>query len=126
MGHKEQILALWGAIHHQRWETVADFFAPGARILLHNTREQFTPQEFVRLNSEYPGDWTITVERVEELDHLIITVIRTQAGEASLHATSFFQMGEGGRITRLDEYWGDDGPPPDWRIQRHIGAPIRD
>ncbi|NLJ40498.1 MAG: nuclear transport factor 2 family protein, partial [Clostridiales bacterium] len=25
----------------------------------------------------------------------------------------------------LDEYWGDDGPIPQWRKDMHIGKPIR-
>ena len=25
----------------------------------------------------------------------------------------------------LEEYWGDDGPPPRWRQEMGIGRPIR-
>ena len=124
MEYKERALSLWQAIHRQDWDALADFFAPDAQIFWHNTRERFTPGEFVRANSEYPGDWTVTVERAEEWGDLVVTAIQTRAGEASFHAVSFFQMGEDGRIVRLDEYWGGDGPPPRWRIDKQIGTPM--
>lgn len=30
----------------------------------------------------------------------------------------------GGMISRMDEYWGDDGEPPAWRKDMNIGVPI--
>ena len=29
------------------------------------------------------------------------------------------------KITRIDEYWGDDGPAPQWRLDKRISRPIR-
>lgn len=29
-----------------------------------------------------------------------------------------------GEITALDEYWGDDGTAPEWRLEMKIGRPI--
>lgn len=28
------------------------------------------------------------------------------------------------KITSMDEYWADDGNPPQWKIDKHIGTPI--
>jgi hypothetical protein len=42
----------------------------------------------------------------------------------SFHVTSFIEIIEG-KIKTLDEYWGDDGPIPQWRKDMHIGKPIR-
>ncbi len=44
--------------------------------------------------------------------------------ETVCHVTSFFTM-QNDRIKRLDEYWADDGPAPDWRKSMRIGRPIR-
>lgn len=41
----------------------------------------------------------------------------------SVHATSFFEF-RNGKIKVLDEYWGDDGKVPQWRIEKQIGKPI--
>ena len=29
-------------------------------------------------------------------------------------------------IRSIDEYWGDDGPAPAWRLEKHIGTPIHE
>ena len=29
------------------------------------------------------------------------------------------------KIIEVDEYWGDDGPAPQWRMNKHIGRPIK-
>ena len=36
---------------------------------------------------------------------------------------SFYRF-EGGKIARMDEYWGDDGQPPAWRQALRLGRPI--
>jgi hypothetical protein len=28
------------------------------------------------------------------------------------------------KIVSMDEYWADDGNPPQWRMDKHIGTPI--
>lgn len=39
------------------------------------------------------------------------------------HVVSLMKI-QAGKITRLAEYWGEDGPPPAWRRQKQIGRPI--
>ena len=29
-------------------------------------------------------------------------------------------------IASVDEYWGDDGPAPQWRLDKHIGTKIKE
>ena len=57
----------------------------------------------------------------------IITPVHVWAREVpqlSFHVASFFRLREG-KIARLEEYWGDDGPAPGWRQEKQIGTPIR-
>lgn len=115
----------WRAALAQEAETMRQFFQKGAIIRWPNTNEQFTVEEFLRANCEYPGSWAGEVERVEEIGNLIITVVHVYSRDktASCHVTSFIRT-EGDRIISLDEYWGDDGPPPRWRQEKRIGMPI--
>ena len=91
----------------------------------HNTNEQFTVEEFIRANCEYPGQWDGEVERVVEQGGLVITATRVWAagGGPSFHVVSFIQLREE-RIISVDEYWGDDGAPPQWRVEKQIGRAI--
>ena len=107
--------ALWADIGAQRWDALAAYFLPGALIFWHNTDECFTAEEFVRANREYPGNWRIEIERVHALADAAATAVRVYGPDGtSFHAASFFTFRHG-KIVRLDEYWGDDGPGPVWR-----------
>lgn len=126
MNHEQWADSYWKAVADQEENTLRSFFAPEACILWHNTNERFTVEEFLRANCEYPGKWAGEVERAEQTGTLLITAVRvwSQDGTASFHAVSFFHL-EQGLIQRLDEYWGDDGTPPQWRREKKIGRPIR-
>lgn len=102
------------------------YFREDAQINWHNTNEHFTVEEFIRANCEYPGQWDGEIERLERLDELYITVVRVWDREGrSFHVTSFMRLRDG-RIASVDEYWGDDGPAPQWRLDKHIGTKIRE
>lgn len=100
------------------------YFREDAHINWHNTNERFTVEEFIRANCEYPGQWDGEIQRLEQLGTLYITVVRVWDSEGrSFHVTSFMQLRDG-QIASVDEYWGDDGPAPQWRLDKHIGTKI--
>lgn len=117
--------ALWADIGAQRWDALAAYFLPGALIFWHNTDECFTAEEFVRANREYPGNWRIEIERVHALADAAATAVRVYGPDGtSFHAASFFTFRHG-KIVRLDEYWGDDGPAPEWRARWASAGPSK-
>ncbi len=117
--------AFFRAVWTQDAEALAAFFAPGACVDWPCTNEHFTAGEFIRANCEYPGQWEGEIERVEVLGDLTVTAARVYAKDQSLsfHAVSFIRVRDG-KIVSMDEYWGDDGPPPQWRLDKQIGSPI--
>lgn len=116
----------WRAALAQNAEEMRPFFREDAVIRWPNTNEQFRVEEFLRANCEYPGSWTGKIERMERIENLIITVVHVCSRDKSVscHVTSFFQM-QDDKIIMLDEYWGDDGPPPRWRQEMGLGTSIR-
>lgn len=120
------IHAYWQATISQQPEVMRTFFHQDAFVNWHNTNEHFTAEEFIRANCEYPGLWNGEIERVERAADLIVTVVHvySQDGQTSCHATSFIKVRDG-KIASIDEYWGDDGIAPRWRLVKHIGTPIR-
>lgn len=127
MPYQEQILRLWAAIDQQNWADLPAFFAPQAIICWPNTNERFTVAEYVRANSEYPGDWRIAVERLEAVENTLVSVARVTLTKADLcfHAVSFFTFAEE-KIVSLTEYWSEDSAPPAWRTALGIGKTIYD
>ncbi|MDD3214288.1 MAG: nuclear transport factor 2 family protein [Eubacteriales bacterium] len=125
MKYDQLIRAYWRDVAGQNAAALLTYFKTDTQIRWHNTNEQFTVKEFIRANCEYPGEWRGEVERTEQSDDKVITVARvwTADGSASFHVTSFFEFRHG-KIAALDEYWGDDGPAPEWRREKRIGKPI--
>ncbi len=119
------IKTYWKATLMQDAEGMRPYFAPEALIKWHNTNECFTVNEFICANCEYPGQWDGTIERIECIDDLIITVVHVFSLDKTLsfHVTSFIKVANE-KIISIDEYWGDDGTAPQWRLDKHIGRPI--
>lgn len=120
------IQRFWSAVLAQRADEIREYFHPDAYVNWHCTGEHFTVSEFIRANCEYPGDWDGKVERVERRASECITVthVYSRDGKLSFHVVSFIRV-DGGQIASVDEYWGDDGDPPQWRREMHLGSAIK-
>lgn len=116
----------WHAVLCQNAAAIRSYFHPDAWVNWHNTNEHFTVEEFIRANCEYPGDWAGEIEQMIQTDEYVITAVHVHTKDSRLHfhVTSFIHIQED-KITSIDEYWGDDGPAPQWRRDMHIGKPIK-
>lgn len=116
----------WKVALAQDANKMKDYFNENAYINWHNTNEHFTVDEFIRANCEYPDSWDGEVERIEEIGNLIITATHVYAKNKplSFHVVSFIKVTDD-KISSIDEYWGDDGMPPQWRLDKHIGTTIK-
>lgn len=121
-----KLQTFWKAVLAQDADAIREYFAEDAVINWHCTNERFTVEEYLRANCEYPGEWDGEIERIEQAGGLWVTVTRVWPADrsCSFHVTSFLQTA-GGKITALDEYWADDGNPPQWRLEKRIGRAIR-
>ena len=119
------ILGYWQAVLKQDADLMREFFHSNAIINWHNTNECFNVEEFLQANCEYPGQWDGTIERIETKEDLISTVVHVFSTDKKLsfHVTSFIKIKEY-KIASIDEYWGDDGIAPKWRLDKHIGRQI--
>jgi len=126
MEKKALIAAFWQDVAEQNPAGLRRYFSEDALIRWHNTNEQFNLDEYITANCEYPGTWMGDMERILEVDDTVITVVRVHNPEDSIsvHATSFFRFKED-KIAEMDEYWGDDGRVPQWRLDKKIGTKIR-
>lgn len=127
MSKRNYISAFWEAVLAQDEVAMQSYFDENSRIYWHNTNEKFAADEFIKANCQYPGEWEGTVERFVETDDTVITVVKVkQKGmDCAFHVTSFFKLKEN-KINHIDEYWGDDGDAPQWRLELKIGRKIVD
>ncbi|MBQ7117593.1 MAG: nuclear transport factor 2 family protein [Clostridia bacterium] len=114
------------AVLEQNEDEIRKFFHPDAYVNWHCTNERFTVDEYIIANCEYPGEWDGEVERAEEKDDLIISVAKVYPKDRSIsfHAVSFIKIKDD-KIIAMDEYWADDGLPPQWRLDKNIGERIK-
>ena len=118
--------AFWQDVLSQDREHLPFWFQEGAVIRWHCSNEQFTVAEYVRVNCDYPNDWSGEIERVEEAGNTVVLAGRVYPLDRSMsfHVVSFLWL-EDDKIAEMDEYWADDGEAPGWRIEMKIGRPLR-
>lgn len=116
----------WESTLKQRAEEMRKFFHLKAKVRFHNTNEEFTVDEFIEINCEYSGSWDGMIERIEKIGKIQIIVLQVFDREQNLffHVTSFMEIEED-KIVSIDEYWGEDGCPPQWRLDKKIGKRIK-
>ena len=119
------IRQFWSDVLAQRADEIRKYFHADAYVNWHCSNEQFTVEEFIRANCEYPGDWDGEVEKIVTTDDMIITATRVYPRDrsTSFHVTSFIKLKDN-KIACIDEYWADDGEAPKWRQDMGIGRKI--
>jgi ketosteroid isomerase-like protein len=118
-GAQKTVEALWQAFDR------FDFAAAGN--LLHDDFVCEWPQSgeiirgrenFVAVNTHYPGHWHLTIQRiVVQGDHVVteITAREADSGQTA-NAVSFFTV-KHGKIVHVREFWPDPFDAPAWRAQ---------
>ena len=108
----------------QNANALKNYFTPDAIICWHDSNEQFTVDEYIRANCEYPDTWNGTVQRVEKIDNGMVIVTKIFSDESAHLVTAFVQITDG-KISRLDEYYSECNDVPDWRKAMNVGKPIQ-
>ncbi len=110
------IKAFWNAVITQNRDALRAYFSTDAIIWWPCTNEQFTVDRYISVNCDYPGKWEGEIERIEERDPAIILAGRVYPPDRSVsfHVVSVIRL-ENGLIAEMDEYWAEDGEPPEWR-----------
>jgi len=122
---RQTIRAFWKAVLAQKRDELLVYFSHDAVIRWHCSNEQFTVEEYIRANCDYPGKWDGTIERIDKTQTGYVTVLKVFPVDHSAfyHVVSFIAL-KSDLIVSLDEYWADDGSAPEWRRKLKIGVPI--
>jgi ketosteroid isomerase-like protein len=117
---REVVRRLWELFEAREWDQAGELLADDFVADWLQTGERIRGREnYIELNRNYPGDWSITVKRlVEEGDVVASEIVVTEPSTGTFHAAGFFELRDG-KIARATEYWLDPptAPPPAWRSQ---------
>ena len=83
-------------------------------------------EQFVSLNAQFPGKWSINVERLVTTENTVISVAKVTPEDDldTNFVISFFEF-QDRKIIKLDEYWGVYGSPEEWREGTQLGNAFR-
>lgn len=122
------------AIINQQGNRLRSFFKQDATVIWVNTNEEFTVDEYIRANCEYPGEWKGIIEDIQCYSRfddynrvIVIAKVWDNKGIAS-RVVSFIELDdtESEHIQTMTEYWSDIGDPPKWRQALRIGKRYQD
>ena len=113
------------AVLSQEPNKLRKLFQKNAVIEWPCTNEQFSLEEYIRANCEYPDRWDgKIISVIPSYEHtVLITRVWLKDKSASFHCVSIIRMMKN-KIVSLVEYWSDDGSAQQWRKEMKIGKPI--
>ncbi|MFF3000124.1 nuclear transport factor 2 family protein [Streptomyces sp. NPDC057950] len=112
------IEALWDRIQARDWSGVADLVAEDVVVEWPVSAERIVGNKnFVAVNSEYPGGWSIRVLRIVADGSEVVSEVEVPHDEFGVFRVASFWTVQQGRIVRGREYWTSVGadPRPEWR-----------
>lgn len=113
----------WAATVARDWELLGTLLTDDVVYELPQTRERICGREpFLRFNTEYPGDWHATVDRIHGDATGGASLMTFTVGGETMPAVTFFRFDDADRIARITEFWPAPYQPPSGRehlVQRY-------
>ena len=117
MDSKKLAERYWACMGSGQFDQAGTCMTADAHVYFPNTQEVFKGRDaFVAFNEQYPGKWSVRIEKLIVLGDTVVTAVRVDSedGEMGFYAASFFTIRDG-LIKEITEYWGENGEPPRWR-----------
>jgi ketosteroid isomerase-like protein len=114
--HEKIVSRFIEAFDRQDWEAAKRLLTDDFTAYWVTTRERFSKDSFILMNSRYPGRWHLTIQRYESIAEGAVTValVSSQSEDERHYVTSFYRFREG-RISSIEEYWAIEENAPLWR-----------
>lgn len=112
----------WKAVNDAAFDDLERIMKADTNIWLPNTREVFKGVEkYIRFNKTYPGRWYAEIESIYSTSENVITVVHVhdEVNTLSFFVNSIFSFSDD-MISEIKEYWGDNGEPPQWRLDEKL------
>jgi hypothetical protein len=105
---KKIVRRFWRDMDARKWDNIRSYFSKNAGVHWPNTGEHLGAEGLRKINSEYPGNRRIAIEKIIAANNIVISIVKITDDTASFHVASFFTF-KSKKISSLVEYWGEDG-----------------
>lgn len=113
--NKEIVNKLWKFFDKRQFAEVAPLLADDFVCIWPQSKELIRGADnFIALNENYPGEWSINCKRVVDDGVQAVSEVELNYDGQVIYATSFFEFMDG-RITKMTEHWSDPYEAPEWR-----------
>ena len=114
---REAVEGLWRAINARDFNAAGDLLHDDFVCEWPQSRERIRGRaNFIAVNRDYPGDWSITVRRVVASGDEAATEVSIRIDGRTDVAVSFFELRDG-KILRETDYWPEPYDAPEWRAR---------
>jgi hypothetical protein len=108
----ETVLELWRLFGERRYRETMPLLHPGFSATWPVTREILpTPEAFIRVQEEYPGTGTITVDEIVDGGDVVVSFVTLEWANGNYTAISRWRFMPDGRIGSVTEWWPDEAEP---------------
>lgn len=115
--HEDIVSQLWKIFDEREFERVRELLHDDFVCIWPQSKEKIVGADnFIALNANYPGEWSIDVVRLISSGDTVVSEIELTHKHEKVHAVSFFEFADD-KIIKATEYWGDVYEAPDWRRQ---------
>lgn len=112
---KAIVAAFVDRLDRRDWPALAELLDPDVVYEVPQTRERIRGRDrYVTFNAEYPGDWHLEPRVVLGDDRAGGVLFRWTVGDEEAFGIAFFEL-DGGRITRITDFWPEPYEPPPGR-----------
>lgn len=120
---RDTALAYWRAAQARDWDAFGALLTDDVVYDLPQTGERISGRErYVQFNREYPGQWSVAVERAIGEGDQAATWCRFSVDGEEQPALTFFEFEPGGRIARVTDFWPEPYAAPPGR--EHLMDPV--
>jgi ketosteroid isomerase-like protein len=111
------VQSLWSAFDRFEFDAVAELLHDDFICDWPQSRERIRGRDnFIAINTHYPGQWRIEVTRLVAAGDEVVTEIVARHQDQANPAVSFFHFRDG-KIISIREYWPEPYEAQPWRKQ---------
>ncbi|MDT3395814.1 nuclear transport factor 2 family protein [Streptomyces sp. B1866] len=105
--------AYWATAQARDWRAFGATLADDVRYELPQTREYVVGRDgVVRFHAEWPGEWSLEVERVVVDGDQAACLVNFTIDEDEAHLVAFITFAPDGRIQTVTDFWPEPYEPP--------------